>query len=135
MFETEFPVPADDLRFLERAARGRPPPCGSPARDPPRVSHLGSAAGQLLRGYLRWPGFRPRTPEPRQWPPPTGFAKVVCVGVSSLLLAFELIYFIACRPDVSGRRIRARLITPRDVQRVAYLRKGTARGLLNRVRM
>jgi hypothetical protein len=55
--------------------------------------------------------------------------------VASTLLAFELIYFIACRPDVSGRRIRARLITPRDVQRIAYLRKGTARGLLNRVRM
>ena len=55
---------------------------------------------------------------------------MVCVCVASVLFALELIYFIACRPELNGRRIRARLITPRDVQRIVYLRVGTARGLL-----
>ena len=71
----------------------------------------------------------------QRWAPPARFAKVVCVCVASVLFALELIYFIACRPELSGRRIRARLITPRDVQRIVYLRVGTARGLLNRARM
>ncbi|MDY3561904.1 hypothetical protein R5W23_003334 [Gemmata sp. JC673] len=128
-----FPVPADDLRFLERAARERspPPPVG---RDPPRVSYLTAASVQTLYGYMG--GWRRRRGRHlRRWKPPTGFANVVCVSVSSVSLAVELIYFIVCRPDLGNRQIRARLVTPRDVQRIVYLRIGTARGLLNRVRM
>lgn len=130
----EFPVPPDDLRFLKRVERSRSPPPAQ-ARSPPQAPRLGSAAGQVLRGY-KYRGWRPRqVRELQRWAPPTGFAKVVCVCVASVLFALELIYFIACRPELNGRRIRARLITPRDVQRIVYLRVGTARGLLNRVRM
>ncbi len=49
------------------------------------------------------------------------------VCVASVLFALELIYFLACWPELSGRRIRVSLITPRDVQRIVYLRVASAR--------
>jgi hypothetical protein len=56
----------------------------------------------------------------------------MCVMVAAALIPIELIYLSMCRPDLRGRRFRARFVTPRDVLRVAFLKTLPARTLLNR---
>lgn len=130
----EFPVPADDLRFLERSKRSRSPPRPSPGRDPPEQSPASVAAGKLLRRYMyrSWPRPKRRVKKRRL---PKQVVAGVCFVFAVTLIPIELIYFIACRPDLSGRAVRARLITPRDLLPVALLRSRPATVLLKPLRM
>jgi hypothetical protein len=59
----------------------------------------------------------------------------VCVGLAAGCLPVGLIYLSACRPDLRGRRLRARLVTPRDVRRVVFARSVPLGKLLTRFRL
>jgi hypothetical protein len=69
-----------------------------------------------------------------KWRIPNVVVAVGCVLFAATLIPLELIYFMPCRPDLRGRRLRARLVTPRDVRRVVFLRSVPPAGLLHRIR-
>ena len=130
----EFPVPPDEVRFIRRAERSRsPPPPLAQARDPPARSPASVAAGHLLRGYIRRPEAPRKVREKRQLP--TRFVAVASLMMAAALIPLGLIYFLTCRPELRGRRLRARLISPGDVRRVVFLRSLPVTTLLNRFRM
>ena len=130
----EFPVPPDDVRFIRRAERSRsPPPPRAQSRDPPEREAASIAADRLLRGYMR----RPEAPRKvrKKWRLPTRFVAVASLMMAAALIPLGLIYFLTCRHELRGRRLRARLISPGDVRRVVFLRSLPVTTLLNRFRM
>lgn len=135
----EFPVPPDDLRFIRRAERSRSQPPPAQARDPPARVPASVAAGLLLRAYMWRPRPRPM-PKPKPKPKvtrrePSRVVAVVCVLFAAASIPPGLIYLLTCRPELRGRRVRARLISPGDVLRVVFLRTLPAATLLNRFRL
>jgi hypothetical protein len=80
------------------------------------------------------PSFR-RGMAPERKQRPEWLIVMVCVWLGALVLPLELIFFLMCRPDLGGRRSRARLITPRDIRRILFAKLVPASILLNRLRM
>jgi hypothetical protein len=92
----EFPIPPDDRRFLERAARGRSPPRRE-ARAPPHPSPASVAAAELLRRYI-WRVLPPEPVARREWP--EVWLAGVSLVVACVLLPLGLIFLLTSRPEL-----------------------------------
>jgi len=59
----------------------------------------------------------------------------VSVLIAAGLLPIGIIFCLVCRPDLPGRRLRARQVTPHDVRRVLWHRDLPPARLLTRFRL